>query len=98
MMDLILRLSGERTIILVEHKMKLVMGYAAHRGIAGPACLSPVHAAAETPSRHGALFRSFACSTVTGAAQRRVDARHHLLGRQHLGAAAEDRSAQSWPA
>jgi branched-chain amino acid transport system ATP-binding protein len=26
MMDLIVKLSGERTVILVEHKMKLVMG------------------------------------------------------------------------
>jgi len=26
MMDLIVRLAGERTVILVEHKMKLVMG------------------------------------------------------------------------
>jgi branched-chain amino acid transport system ATP-binding protein len=26
MMDLITRLAGERTVILVEHKMKLVMG------------------------------------------------------------------------
>ncbi|WP_322097683.1 ABC transporter ATP-binding protein [Pelagibius sp. Alg239-R121] len=30
MMDLIIRLAGERTVILVEHKMKLVMGISNH--------------------------------------------------------------------
>jgi branched-chain amino acid transport system ATP-binding protein len=30
MMDLIVRLAGERTVVLVEHKMKLVMGISDH--------------------------------------------------------------------
>ena len=30
MMDLIVRLAAERTVILVEHKMKLVMGICRH--------------------------------------------------------------------
>ncbi len=30
MMDLIVRLASERTVVLVEHKMKLVMGICQH--------------------------------------------------------------------
>ena len=93
MMDLIVKLAGERTVILVEHKMKLVLGHQRpHPGAAPRRAAGRRHAARGAPERGGEAGLSRPAGALSAMLQDQQSER--LVRREPCAAGRQSRGGQ----